>query len=225
MYKGLLQKNKKIVETNLFNPTDAVFRPTGIYESGILCNRCDNEVLGKFESYAAKILYQNSDLDFIKEEDDHIINFMFRGIDFTKFKLFLVSILWRASISTQPMFSEISLGEEYEEIARKMLFENDPGPKDLFATCIMGLKTTENLALRTIVAPRKLIADQNTQYMFWINGFFYWYNVSPYNMEDVFTRTPIDENNEMTIGILKDGFADDFFDSFVGKKLRFNKHY
>lgn len=225
MYKGILEKNKRIVETNLFNPSDAIFRPTGSYESGILCKACDNNVIGKLESYAAKILFQNQSLTFRSEEDKYIKNLMLKDIDYTKFKLFLISLLWRASISTQKLFGAISLGSKHEESARKMIFENEPGRRDEFPTCIMGLETTVNLALRTIVSPRKLTSNGNTQYMFWVNGFFYWYNISSYNMDDVFNRTPITENNEMTIGILKGRFAEEFFDEFVGKKVRFRKPY
>lgn len=219
----MLEKNKKIVETNLFNPMDAINRPTGIYEGGILCNQCDNEVLGKLESYAAKVLYRNSELQFTVEEEEKIVNLMFKGIDYTKFKLFLISLLWRASISSQKMFSGINLGPMYEEMARKMIFENSPGPPHEFATCILGLRTTSNLALRTIIAPRRLKDNGNTGYMFWINGLFYWYNVSDYNMPDIFKRVPLDENNEMTIGILKGEFGEGFFDSFLGKKIRFTR--
>lgn len=225
MYKGILDKNKKIVETNLHNFKEATYRPTGIYDQYILCNECDNEVIGGLESYAAKYFYDNKDIELTVEEDEHIINLMFKGIDYKKFKLFLISILWRASVSKQKMFDEINLGTKYDETARKMILEGRPGKRDDFPTCIIGLKSDQNLVLKTIVAPRRLKADGNTAYMFFINGLFYWFNISPYNMEDVFNRVPLDENNEMTIGILKNKFGDEFLDSFIGRKLRLSKKY
>jgi hypothetical protein len=225
MYKGILEKNKKIVELNLHNFNDATYRPTGIYDQHILCKECDNETIGGLESYAAKILYENQGVDLMIEEGDEIINIMFKGIDYKKFKLFLLSILWRASLSRQQMFKEIELGSKYEEIIRKMIVEGNPKKKEDFPVCIIGLKSNENLALRTIVAPRRMKNDGNTSYMFFINGLFYWFNVSRYNMEDVFTRIPIDDNNEMTIGVLKNQFGASFLDSFIGRKLRFSRKH
>ena len=225
MYKGLLDKNKKIVETNLFNFKEAKYRPTGIYDKNILCKECDTTIMGGLESYAAKILYDKKDLESTIEEDENIINLMFKGIEYRKFKLFLISILWRASISNQKMFEEIKLGTKYEEVVRKMIYENNPGKRDDFSTCIFGLKSNENLVTLTIVAPRRMKADGNTAYMFYINGLFYWFNISAHNMQDVFKRIPLDENNEMTIGILKGKVGEDFLDSFMGRKLRLSKKY
>lgn len=225
MYKGILDKNKKIVETNLHNFREATYRPTGIYDQYILCNQCDNEVIGGLESYASKYFYDNKDIELAIEEDENIINLMFKGIDYKRFKLFLISILWRASVSRQKMFDEIALGAKYEEIARKMILEGNPGQRTDFPTCIIGLRSDQNLVLKTIVAPRRLKEDGNTAYIFFINGLFYWFNISPYNMEDVFNRVPLDENNEMTIGILKNKFGDEFLDSFIGRKLRLSKRH
>jgi len=225
MYKGILEKNKKIVETNLNNFKATTHRPTGIYDQHILCNQCDNEIIGGLESYAAKYFYHNKDIELTIEEDENIINLMFTNIDYQKFKLFLVSILWRASVSKQKMFREINLGTKYDEKARKMILERNPGTRDNFATCIIGLKSDQNLVLNTIVEPRRLKMNGNTTYMFFINGLFYWFNISPYNVEDVFNRVSLDENNEMTIGILKNKFGDEFLDSFIGRKLRMRKKY
>jgi hypothetical protein len=225
MYKGILNKNKKIVETNLHNFNEATYRPTGIYDQYILCNECDNEVIGSLESYAAKNFYDNKNIEITVDENEHIINLMFKDIDYKKFKLFLVSILWRASISKHKIFSEVNLGIKYEEVARKMIFEGNPGRQDDFPTCILGLISHQNLVLKTIIAPRKIKDDGNTAYMFFINGLFYWFNISSYNMEDIFNRVPLDENNEMTIGILKNKIGDDFYDIFVGRKIRTSKKY
>ena len=225
MYTGLFDKNNKVVETNLFNFKEAKYRPTGIYDKNILCKSCDTKTIGGLESYAAKILYDKKDLVWTVHEDEHIINLMFKGVDYAKFKLFLISILWRASISKQKIFEEVNLGVKYEEMARQMIHENNPGKRYDFPTCIIGLKSDENLVKQAIVAPRRTKADGNTAYTFYINELFYWFNISEYNMQDVFRRIPIDENNEMTIGVLKGKVADDFLDSFLGRKLRLSRKF
>jgi hypothetical protein len=49
-----------------------------------------------------------------------------QGLEFKKFKLFQNSLLWRASVASGPMFSEVDLGS-HEEKLRKMLLNSDPG--------------------------------------------------------------------------------------------------
>lgn len=225
MYKELFDKNRKIVETNLFNFNEAKYRPTGIYDKHILCKECDTKLIGGLESYAARVLYDRGKFEVEREEDDSIVNLMLKGINYKKFKLFLVSILWRASISEQALFKEIKLGTRYEETARKMIYEDSPGNREDFSTCILGLESSENLVIKAIVAPRRMKADGNTSYMFYINGLFYWFNVSSYNIQDVFRRVSINEDNELTIGILKGKFGEDFLDSFLGRKLRFSRKH
>jgi hypothetical protein len=47
-------------------------------------------------------------------------------IDYQKFKLFHLSILFRTGVSTKPAFSQVVLGSHEEEI-RRMLWNDDPG--------------------------------------------------------------------------------------------------
>ena len=55
--------------------------------------------------------------------------FEISGFDYDWFKLFHLSIFWRASVSTLPQFNDVSLGP-YEEKIRKMLMANSAGLED-----------------------------------------------------------------------------------------------
>jgi len=108
---------------------------TGEYDRDILCAKCENEVLcQRYEDYAAKV-YQLIDSKLksfkgIKIElitNKNGVNGKYiNGIDYTKFKLFLLSILWRASISKRDFFDQVKLGNKHEEIIRKMIFDENP---------------------------------------------------------------------------------------------------
>jgi hypothetical protein len=225
MYKGIYERNKKLVEINLFKTDDHKFRPTPSYDQYILCRQCDNVILSRLETYASEIFYEKTDLKIEREREIGVTSLIIKDVDYKRFKLFLISILWRASISRNSLFKEIDLGPKYEETIRKMIYENNPGEPDDFPVCIFGVKSNENLMLRTVVQPRRLKTEGNTSYMFFINGLFYYFNVSKYGMQDMFTRLPIDRNNEMTIGIIEDEIGADFFDKFLGKRIRLrSKH-
>jgi hypothetical protein len=51
--------------------------------------------------------------------------------DYAAFKLFHLSILFRAGVSTLPTFAEVALGP-HEEVLRQMLLSRDPGPEDRY---------------------------------------------------------------------------------------------
>jgi hypothetical protein len=48
------------------------------------------------------------------------------GVDYASFKLLLLSLLWRASVSKREEFAAVSLGP-HEEILRQMLLSREPG--------------------------------------------------------------------------------------------------
>lgn len=221
MYKGIYEKSKKLVEVNLWKTHEPKFRPTPTYDEYILCKKCDNEVLGRLETYAADVFFERTDLDFERVSEGGVTSLIVKNVDYKKFKLFLLSILWRASISKQELFKEIDLGRKHEETIRAMIYENNPGEADEFPVCVFGIRSRENLMLRTVVQPRRLKYELNTSYMFFINGLFYYFNVSQFGMQDMFRRLPIDRNNQMTLGIFEDSLGGpEFFDMFLGRKIR-----
>lgn len=60
--------------------------------------------------------------------DDH---FIIKGLNYSDFKLFLLSILWRASVASRPEFEVLKLGK-FEEQVRQMILAGDPGKEDDF---------------------------------------------------------------------------------------------
>ena len=98
---------------------------SGEYESGILCQECDNSILGSYETYGHNVIYGGTFKQGKKpichntvEADLTILNC--RNIDYSKLKLFYLSLLWRASISSRPMFKAVDLGTKYTDRIRQM---------------------------------------------------------------------------------------------------------
>jgi hypothetical protein len=222
MYKGMFGKNKKLIETNIFNLKQQRQRQTGYYQEAILCAKCDNNIIGGYESYASQILYLKSDIEHEIYEHGGIENVLLKGIDYTKFKLFLLSILWRSSISNLDFFKNINLGSKYSELARKMIFEGNPMNTETFPVSIFSLENSvkSRVPSKAIIEPVLLKENGNYSYMYLINEFFYWFGISKYNLPKTIKDTSIDLNNELSIGVLKGQFALDFYDSYVGKKMR-----
>jgi len=90
----------------------------------LFCKKCDNEIIGKYEDHASKVIFGDGKKEIeIKETK---FGLLIRGIDYTLFKLFQISLLWRAAISTRPEIKKNSLGPHSEKI-REMIYTGNPG--------------------------------------------------------------------------------------------------
>ena len=56
--------------------------------------------------------------------------------DYCLLKLFFISLVWRASISTHHFYRKIAIGDKFEEKARLMLLAEDPGDANDFGVVI-----------------------------------------------------------------------------------------
>lgn len=96
-------------------------RRKGIYEE-LLCDGCDGGVIGVYESHAANVLFHDRSLEY----EEFPRGILVHGLDYSKFKLFQLSLLWRASIATRPEINRIDLRHHGDRI-RQMLLSGDPG--------------------------------------------------------------------------------------------------
>ena len=194
-----------------------------MYDKHILCNKCDNEILGRLETYASKVLLskQIKNTNIISEIstiDEYFKIITLKNLNYKKFKLFLLSILWRSSISKLPFFEEVKLGI-HSDIIRKMIFEDNPKENIDYETSIILLKS-EQIPIPSVISPRYLKFDGNSSYIFHINNFMIHFNISKHNKLSMFEKTTIWKDNTMKIALLEDHIANHHFDSYLGKKLR-----
>lgn len=112
----------------------------------LLCLSCEGK-LSIWEKYAAEVL--SGKLESTTERVKKLV--VINGVDYKKFKLFQLSILWRASVSTQGFFKQVSLGQT-EETLRKMLWEENAGAVEDFGNSMCCLTFNGNVI-------RDLIAD------------------------------------------------------------------
>ena len=198
---------------------------SGVHEGGILCAECDNVRLGtNLEDYAKKAIYGGANLK--AEEQVQCANFyndegeMFAictNINYTKYKLFLLSILWRASISKKSFFKEINIGE-HEEILRKMIFENDAKQYFDYPIFVTTSAMDEQFEPDIILQPTQLAGSDGMQTCYFIiGGFMYMFKLGSYtdNLEKLKTQT-INEDNKLMILKLQPGETMALIRRYVG---------
>ena len=232
MYKGLrknksqpfiVDKIKSVVEGNA-NP---IYSRKGEFEAGILCIDCENFFNQEFETYANNIIYGDG---LIKETEKPVFENHFyigkdgkrmeftlcKNIDYAKFKLFLLSILWRASISSRPFFNEIKLGPHQERI-RKLLREKNAGDEKDYPVFFLSMKRTRLGFLQAVYQPREIKFDSGLPvYHFPIGGFIYQFVVCSreHNIPAYFVQEGLTRNGEMRIYHIPPKESVDFFKSY-----------
>jgi len=120
--------------------------PKGLYDTEILCKNCDSIILKKFDDFGKEILF---DKNLIKKQDISFDNKLKvsilkeDNIDTFKFKLFIASIFWRASISQKGFCSAVNIEKKVELQIKKLLLNQNR--MDIYDFGVVILSLNRNL--------------------------------------------------------------------------------
>ncbi|MDF1645225.1 MAG: hypothetical protein P1U80_13710 [Pseudomonadales bacterium] len=158
----------------------------------LLCGECE-QYFSKFERYASLVL--NSGFELTVKTIDGILNF--EGVEYTQFKLFSLSILWRASISSLDFFSEVNLGS-HEEVIRKLLISGEAGKEQDYPFLLSPILHENEIQEALIVKPTLSAIDNNEAYRFVYGGIAWVFVISENKVPDIVVQASISK-----AGILK----------------------
>jgi hypothetical protein len=206
LYKLLTDEKNMIVYLDKTKPQ---FKYNSEYEANILCENCDNITIGKFDDYSAKLingglpdsvaprLAKIGERDYLIKENDPNYNY-------ESFKLFLISLLWRCSISNRPFFQGFKLDSDIEEDLRQRILANLPGKPDCYP-CFISLppllrQADGNLGSNTFhmptMSPAYVVSGELKMCEFVIQGMHFYFIISrPSNM----SVEPSVEINKLTM--------------------------
>ena len=163
----------------LMIPADAskrvLFKQQGVYEL-LLCEDCE-EHTSRLEAYARRVFFEK--MEYIDEEGTGLIRVV--NLDYAKFKLFQLSLLWRAGVSRDSFFSAVRLGP-HEDRIRRMILESRPGKPYEYGCAIFGLALREGQALDIMLAPDRGHIDSNYCYRFILGSCIWAYVVSNHSV-------------------------------------------
>lgn len=171
---------------------------TGEFEKYILCEKCENEVLSKYEKYGASVLKGGVELKMSHKKISGLSFLEIEDIDYTKFKLFILSILWKSSISSRDIFKEISLGP-YEKAIGEMLLNGNPGKSSKFPCLILTYLNHKDISAELIAQPKRSKIDSGTTYNFLFGGISYTIFISKNIIPDFISEVTIKEDNTLKV--------------------------
>lgn len=201
---------------------------TGEFDKKILCEDCDNRIIGaNYEKYAQKSMYgKNIDpkiapiCENYQNPNDGAEYSICRNIDYGKMKLFLLSILWRASITDRKIFKDVNLGDKHEERLRKLIYENIIPSETEYPIMVTSFMRTDN-SLKNLIGQPKRVKYNNglNGYVFLIDSmqFMFYVNSVNHRLPEYLKRTMLKENGEMTILHLPNGKELEFLKAILNK--------
>lgn len=112
----------------------------GVYDTGILCAQCES-IFSPWDDYAQKLLLAKpSEKNYVMENGQRIA-YVETAIDYTKLKLFFISLLWKAAVSNHYFFSRVNVSA-FEPQLRRMILKSDPGDPDTFSIMVAKFEDT-----------------------------------------------------------------------------------
>jgi hypothetical protein len=140
----------------------------------LLCNDCE-KLLSGYESYVKQNLFENLNLSFPLGK--RVKYTKVDNINYQKLKFFQLSILWRASISSDELFKNVKLGIYEDKLRKVLLKEEDISPERypcmMFALIFQGTHNKE-----IILDVDKIRLEHSSGYVFIFGGFVWLYCVS-----------------------------------------------
>lgn len=172
----------------------------GEYDQTILCMQCEALFNTNWDDYGIKF-FQGSSQWPLHVSTAALFYYEISQFDYKKLKLFFLSLLWRAHVSTRPFFERVDLGCLAAR-AHEMLQLDDPGAPEEF-TCLIGKLTPSKLHpnenFHKILVEPIPIGLQNTFYQFQLNEFFVWIKADNAPIDYPFNAGALVDNNKLWI--------------------------
>ena len=146
---------------------------------------------------------------------------LYEKIDYTKFKLFLLSLLWRASISKLPIFKDINLGP-YEDKIRQMILDNNPDDPIQYQCVMASYMQLKEAQEYQFIRPGLVDDDNGFMYLFLIGGILYILYESRLNNLAWLDAYAFKANGELKLIQMTNKLASAVFRNFTGVDLMGN---
>ena len=174
LYKPLYDRSHKFTAISTAPKKKNKKLQKGLYER-LLCSRCEG-LLNKYETYASGAIFNAGTEKQLRRYSDAII---LENLDYLKFKLFQISLIWRAGASKREEFSNVKLGKHTEKM-REMILKENPGEPYEYGCMIVTAPNTINFTHDLILAPEKIVVNEYNVYRTFITGCFWFFFISEF---------------------------------------------
>jgi len=162
----------------------------------LFCQECETR-LSDYERYARHVMFETDAFPLTDEPKRIVVH----GVDYRRFKLFQMSLLWRAGVSSLVMFNKVQLGP-HEERIRLALLNDSPGDYFFYPCILLEAPAMPKLLERAITPPIPFRFEGHKAYRFSIGRLFLGFPVSSNTQQVVVPAAVISAAGDLPI--LKD---------------------
>jgi len=115
--------------------------PKGAYDPSIVCEECERR-FSAWDDYGAELFLQRWDeFERLEHLGEHV-GYRLATFDYNRLKMFFLSVLWRAAVSSHEMFYAVKVGP-YGEALKRAVIDSRPGGPDEFAVALQAFDSTD----------------------------------------------------------------------------------
>ena len=181
----------------------------------LLCETCETK-LSKYEGYARGVFLGGREIVCVKEAGRVVV----QQLEYETLKLFQMSILWRAGVAKQPLFSNVDLGP-HEERLRSMLISGTAGKPSEYGCAVICLLNNGKPLGDLITQPLLIRLKGHRCYRFFFGGFFWHYFVSSHRPGKPWDNLFLQSQGTMIVYLTEDGGENGYLRSLADN---FGKH-
>ncbi len=196
LYESLYDEIHRFHVLSIIPDQDNSLKQKGIREP-LLCETCEQR-FSVWERYASLALKGGIEITHRREGNLVYVS----GLNYEKFRLFQLSILWRASVSTLQFFENVRLGR-HEEILRRLLLAQDSGNPSRYGCLMFGLKFENENFTQLIMPPERLKLSGHIAYRFIFGGFMWVFLVSSHGVLPPLSNAVLQQSGE-ALFVIKD---------------------
>jgi hypothetical protein len=181
----------------------------GEYDPALVCEGCESR-FNPWDDYAFRLLRKEP-----RDQDYYFRNgeqgaYEVQSYDYAKLKLFFVSVLWRASETSRPFFSAVSVGTKHIAQLRTMILNKDPGGSEDYSIIVFRLRNKHD-AHKSVTKPYlRPWGDERVRfYLFYFFGYAYLIKADQRRTPSSLSRYILRPDEPLRVIVMKfDEFAD-----------------
>lgn len=148
---------------------------TGVYDKTILCRVCEDQ-FAQWDEYGFKTLVDGAKQLKPLYDQKKLLAFILPQVDIDQLNRFLLSVLWRASVSSQDFYKQVNLGA-YQDKIQSILENNTVLGNDEYSLLIS--RFDDQYFGSTMLDPRLEKWDGVNYYRIYLGGFIAHIKIEP----------------------------------------------
>jgi hypothetical protein len=190
MYKHLYDDKHRFHIFSSKGPKHKRQEQKGLREK-LLCKDCEKQ-LSVYERYVSLVF--SGEIKVISERNSNLVKIS--GLDYHNFKMFGLSVLWRASVSKLQFFEKVTL-QLHEEKIRELILTENPSKPDEYGFFLAPLVDNGRDLEDLMVQPTRSRLGGHYCYRFVFGGILWIFIVSSHQTPEVFQQAFVNPSGEM----------------------------